>query len=119
MSFSNPPHPPRTPPPSSAADKSSTVGKVPPYIIQHKRDQVQAFDKNVQQTECITEQQFFNCLGFGDKKFPPMIPNSLQPRPIEGFCDLANGIAQYIQQSNVKSEHFLLYVYVFLTTNDI
>ena len=101
-------------PPALVPDKSSSVGKVPPYFIQHKRDQVQAFDKNVQ-LDPFTAKQFLECLDVRDKLIPSEIPHSPQNLSIDGFCSLANGIAQSIKETR---EHYLLCIYLFLTIHD-
>jgi hypothetical protein len=105
----------RTPPPASAPFKSSPVGKVQPYYIQHKRDQVQAFDVNVQQLELLTPDQFLVCLRFNDDMFHYKIPDSFGDPSIDNFCPLANDIAQSIK---TKREHRLLYIHLFLRTHD-
>ncbi len=101
----------RTPPPASAPVKSSPVGKVQPYYIQHKRDQVQAFHENVQQLECLTEDQFFKYLRVTEDLFPPDSPRGLSIN-INSFCSLANEIARSIK---ARREHRLLCIYLFLT----
>jgi hypothetical protein len=101
-----------TPPPVSAPVKSSPVGKVQPYFIPHKRDQVQAFDKNVQYSERLTPEQFLERLAVNDNLFPSVSP---QDRSIEKFCSLANKVALFIYE---KCEHHLLCIYPFLTTHD-
>ena len=83
--------------------------------IRHKRDQVQAFDKNVQQLDPLTEKQFLECLGVRDNLIPSEFPHSPQNLSIDGFCSLANGIAQSIKETR---EHHLLCIYLFLTTHD-
>ena len=88
-------------PPALVPDKSSSVGKVPPYFIQHKRDQVQAFDKNVQ-LDPFTAKQFLECLDVGDKLIPSEIPHSPQNLSIDGFCSLANDIAQSIREKRER-----------------
>lgn len=103
----------RTPPPASAPVKSSPVGKVPPYFIQDKRDQVQAFDENVQQLEGFTPEQFLECLRVSE--IYNQIPDSPHSPSIDGFCSLANDIAQSIK---AKREHHLLCIYLSLTTHD-
>ena len=80
----------------------------------HKCNQVQAFDKNVQ-LDPFTEKQFLECLDVGDKLIPSEIPHSPQNLSIDGFCSLANGIAQSIKETR---EHHLLCIYLFLTTHD-
>ena len=116
--------PPRTPPPASAVDKSATdksavdksspVGKVPPYYIQHKREQVQAFDKLVQQLDPFTEKQFLEYLmNVGDEPIPSKILHSSQNLSFDRFCSLANGIARRIK---TKREHHLFCICLFLTT---
>ncbi len=105
----------RTPPPASAPVKSSPVGKVQPYYIQHKRDQVQAFDESVQQLECLTEEQFLKYLHFTDNLFPSDISNSLPGLSINGFLPVANSIARSIK---ARREHHLLSIYLFLMTHD-
>ena len=110
----------RTPPPASAPVKSSPVGKVPPYFIQDKRDQVQAFDENVQQLEGFTPEQFLECLRVSEINRIPdskinQIPDSPDSFSIDGFCSLANDIARSIK---AKREHHLLCIYLSLTTHD-
>ena len=83
--------------------------------IRHKRDQVQAFDKNVQQLDPLTEKQFLECLGVRDNLIRSEFPHSPQNLSIDGFCSLANGIAQSIKETR---EHHLLCIYLFLTTHD-
>jgi hypothetical protein len=106
----------RTPPPASAPFKSSPVGKVQPYFIQHKRDQVQKFDVNVQQLETLTPKKFLECLGVSDNVLTPNISDSHYEFSINGFLPLANGIAQSIK---ARREHHLLCIYLFLTTHDL
>ncbi len=108
-----------TPPPASAAKsapaKSSPVGKVDPYFIQHKRDQVQAFDDGIQQLEPIPSQEFLKCLRFHDAlQLPSTIPSPLGGFSIDGFLTLANDIAGSIKK---KREYHLLCIYLFLTTH--
>jgi hypothetical protein len=105
----------RTPPPASAPVKSSPVGKVQPYFIQHKRDQVQAFDQNVQQLEPLTPEQLLKYLDVNDNLFPSDISDSPDDPSIDGFLPLANDIAQSIK---ARREHHLLCIYLFLTTHD-
>jgi hypothetical protein len=105
----------RTPPPASAPVKSSPVGKVQPYFIQHKRDQVQAFDRNVQQLEPLTPEQLLECLDVNDNLFPSDISDSPDDPSIGGFLPLANDIAQSIK---ARREHHLWCIYLFLTTHD-
>ena len=102
-----------TPPPVSVLDESSPVGKVPPYFLQHKREQVQAFDKNVQQLDPFTEEQFLNYLNVKDTLIPSGITHPPQSFSIDGFCSLANDIARSIKSTR---EHHLLCIYLFLTT---
>lgn len=101
-------------PPASGPVESSPVSKVQPYFLQHKCDEVQTFDKNVQQLETITPEQFLEHLrgSDGDDLLPSEIPK-LGGLTINNFCDLANGIAQSI---NARREHCLLCIYLFLTT---
>jgi hypothetical protein len=93
------------------------VGKVQPYYIQHKRDEVQAFDKTFQELKSImmTPEAFTECLrGSGsDSLFPSEIPESPRGLSIDGFCGLANDIAQSIK---TRREHCHLCIYLFLTT---
>ena len=103
-------------PPALAPFKSSPVGKVQPYFIQHKRDQVQKFDVNVQQLELLTPEKFLECLDVSDDVLTPCIPDSHYDFSINGFLPLANGIAQSIK---ARREHHLLCVYLFLTTHDL
>jgi hypothetical protein len=105
----------RTPPPASAPAKSSPVGKVPPYFIPHKRDQVQAFDETVQQLELLTPEQFLKCLGVRDDLLPSEIPNSARGLSNSNFCLRANVIARSIK---ARREHRLLCIYLFLRTHD-
>ncbi len=105
----------RTPPPPSAPDKSSPFGKVQPYYIQHKRDQVQAFDESIQQLKCLTEEEFLEYLDFTDNLFPPDISDSLPGLSISGFLPVANNIARSIK---ARREHHLLSIYLFLMTHD-
>jgi hypothetical protein len=108
----------RTPPPTSAPVKSSPVGKVQPYYIQHKRDQVQAFDESMvmeQLKPFTTEQQFLECLAVSDGLFPSKIPDSHNGLSFDGFCSLANDIAKSIKATR---EHRLLCIYLFLTIHD-
>ena len=94
---------------------ASLVDKVPPYLIQHKYDQVQAFDNNTEQ-ELLTSEEFLNCLDFDDSDalLPSRIPTSLSGFfSIDCFLDLANGIAKFIK---AEREYHLLCIYLFLTT---
>ncbi|KAN0139749.1 hypothetical protein V8E53_002411 [Lactarius tabidus] len=91
----------RTPPPASAPFKSFPVGKVQPYFIQHKRNQVQKFDVNVQQLETLTPKKFLECLGVSDNVLTSNISDSHYEFSINGFLPLANGIAQ-----SIKARHF-------------
>ena len=115
MSSSSPPESgTRTPPPASVPVKSSPVGKVQPYYIQRKRDQVQAFDENVQNLKPLTPEKFLEYLDVSDSLFPSDISASPDGLSIDGFLPLANQIAQSIK---AKREH-LLSIYLFLTTHD-
>src|SRR5260221_5217251 len=100
-----------TPPPASAAKsapaKSSPVGKVEPYFIQHKRDQLQAFDDGIRQLEPLSSQEFLKCLRLHDD---PKLPSTTPSLPrdffsIDGFLSLANNIAESIK---TKREYHLL-----------
>ena len=106
----------RTPPPASAPFKSSPVGKIQPYFIQHKRDQVQKFDVNVQQLEPLTPEKFLKCLDVSDDVLTSHISDSCHDFSMNGFLPLANGIAQSIK---ARGEHHLLCIYLFLTTHDL
>jgi hypothetical protein len=106
----------RTPPPASAPLKSSPVGKAQPYFIQHKRDQVQKFDVNVQQLETLTPEKFLECLDVSDDVLTSNISDPHYEFSINGFLPLANGIAQSIK---ARREHHLLCIYLFLTTHDL
>jgi hypothetical protein len=100
----------RTPPPASAPAKSSPVRRVQPYYIQHKRDQVQAFDENGQQLERFTSQEhFLDYLDVGDDLLPSDISN--RRHDLDNFLTLANEIAQSIK---ARREHHLLCIYLFL-----
>jgi hypothetical protein len=101
----------RTRPPASAPVKSSPVGKVQPYFIQHKRDRVQAFDENEQQLEGLTTEQFLERLAVSDNLFPSKIPDPPNGLSIDGFCSLANEIALSIK---ARRGHRLLCIYLFL-----
>jgi len=127
MSSSNLPLPEsgrHTPPPASAAKsapaKSSPVSKISRYFIQHKRDQLQAFDDSVQQPVPLSPQDFLKCLGFNDAQLNDFLPPSTTSRShrdssIDGFLALANDIAGFIKS---KREYHLLWSYLFLTTHD-
>jgi hypothetical protein len=108
----------RTPPtPASAPVGSSPVGKIQPNFIQHKRDQVQAFDKVVQEPEPFaTSEQFLDYLKVRGDLFPSDISNPRRGLSIDGFLPLANDIAQSIK---ARCEHHLLCIYLFLTTHDL
>ena len=95
--------------------KSSPVGKVQPYFIQHKRDQVQTFDKSVQQLETLTSDAFLDDLRASNINFPSDIANSHPGLSMDDFCSRANDIAQTIK---ARREHRLLCIYLFLTTHD-
>ena len=96
----------RTPPPASAPVESSPVGKVPPFFVQHKRDQVQAFDENIQKKAASLEpEQFLKILNEDDIVFPSEFPGKKEDISIDRFCFLANDIALSIQR---KSEHSLV-----------
>jgi hypothetical protein len=104
------------PPPASAPVESSPVGKVQPYFIQHKRDQVQAFDKAVQEPEPFTtSEQFFDYLKVRGDLFPSDICNPHGGLSIDNFVLWANEIAKSIK---ARREHRLLCIYLFLTTHD-
>jgi hypothetical protein len=115
MSSSNLPESGRhTPPPASAA-KSALAKSSPPYLIQYKRDRVQAFDDSIEQ-ELFTSEEFLTCLDFDDSDalLPSRIPCSLSGFfSVDGFLSLANGIAGFIK---AKRENHLLCIYLFLTT---
>jgi hypothetical protein len=115
LSLSLPESGTRTPPPASAPVKSAPVGKVHPHVIQHKRNQVQAFNENAQQLELLTPEQFLECLGVSDDLSPSEIPDSPRGLSIDDFCPLANDIAQSIK---ARREHRLLCNYLFLRTHD-
>src|SRR5882672_5744213 len=105
-----------TPPPASAAKsapaKSSPVGKVPPYFIQHKRDQVQAFEYSTQKLKPISREKFLKYLYPNNALLPPEIPAELRDFfSIDDFLSLANGVAKLIQE---KREYHLLCIYLFL-----
>ena len=93
--------------------KSFPDGKVPPYFIPHKRDQVEAFDENVQQLENINEERFFKLLDVNDNLLE--IPDSPSRLSKDNFCSLVNDIAMAIKEAR---EHRRLCVYLFLTTPD-
>jgi hypothetical protein len=109
-----------TPPPALAAKsyptRSSPIGHVPPYFVQHKRDQVQAFDDSIA-LEPLPLEDFLRCLLFNvSETLPSKIPSSLRGLfSIDCFVDLANGIAKTIK---AKREYHLLCINLFLTTHD-
>jgi hypothetical protein len=100
----------------SAPFKSSPVGKVQPYFIQHQRDQVQKFDVDVQKLEPLTPEKFLECLDVSDDVLTSYISDSHYDFSINGFLPLANGIAQSIK---ARREHHLLCIYLFLTTHNL
>jgi hypothetical protein len=103
------------PPPASAPPKSSPVGKIGPDFIQHKRDQVQAFDDKVQRLEPFTTPEEFLEYFRVDQQHASEIPDSPRDFSIDNFCNLANDIARSIK---ARGEHHLLYIYLFLMTYD-
>ena len=105
----------RTPPPASAPFKSSP-GKVQPYFLQHRRNEIQKFDVNVQQLESLTPKKFLECLDVSDDVFTSYTSDSNYNFSINGFLPLANGIARSIK---ARREHHLLCIYLFLTTHDL
>jgi hypothetical protein len=101
-------------PPAPAPVQSSPIGKIPRSVAPHKRDQVQAFDENVQQSQLIDSIQFLEYLRVGDNVLPSKTPDSLLGLSMDGFCSLANHIARSIKE---KRDHRLLSIYLFLTTH--
>jgi hypothetical protein len=100
------------PPTASVPVKPSPV-KVPPYFIPHKRDQVQAFDENVPRFESITAEEFLEYLDAGEKYNQNLVPP--HSPSMDGFCSLANDIAQSIKATHSRNDHNLL---VFRDTGD-
>jgi hypothetical protein len=94
--------------------KSSPVGKIPRAVPPHKRDQVQAFDENVQQLQLINSKRFLECLRVDDNVLPSEIPHLRPVFSIDDFCSLANDIAHSIKE---KRERRLSSIYLFLTAH--
>ena len=97
---------------SSSSLLESGTRQSPP---QHKHDQVQAFDENVRWLERFNEEQFLEYLGVSNSLIPSEIPDLPQSLSIDGFCSMANDIAQSIKATR---EYHLLCIYLFLTAHD-
>ena len=97
---------------SSSSLLESGTRQSPP---QHKHDQVQAFREDVRWLERFNEEQFLEYLGVSNSLIPSEIPDLPQSLSIDGFCSMANDIAQSIKATR---EYHLLCIYLFLTAHD-
>lgn len=106
------------PPPALAASQSAPAGssrvdRVTPYFVQHKRDQVQAFDDSIQ-PEPLPSEEFLDCLGFNNNNnsvLPSEVPRSFRGVSIGSFLKSANTIAKHIK---TKCEYHLFAYLSFL-----
>ena len=67
------------------------------YVVQPKRDQVQAFDENIQQLEFLTPIEFLKYLRVSDDLLSFKIPDSVDDFSIHRFINSANGISRSIK----------------------
>jgi hypothetical protein len=97
--------------PTLSKSHGSSPAKVSPYYLENKRDQVQAFNKNLHQLESFnTPNDFLESLAVPDDLLPPepWTPGSAPGLSARRFLTEANNIAKSIHHS--REHHLFLYL---------